>query len=119
MIDIAREIAAVQRETGTGRLGSSDARTVILRRTYAAPVDEVHVDHALHPERSSGGGHEGAPATRGDEQDGGEDLVHLLLDPGVRVGEEPDRELVEVARLLWVVADDSLPVEVLRRERTI
>jgi uncharacterized protein YndB with AHSA1/START domain len=41
MIDIAREIAAVQRETGTGRLGSSDARTVILRRTYAAPVDEV------------------------------------------------------------------------------
>ena len=41
MIDIANEIAAVQRETGTGRLGSSDARTVILRRTYAAPVDEV------------------------------------------------------------------------------
>ena len=51
----------------------------------AATVDEVLVDHALHPQRSRGGGHEGAPATRGDEQDGGEDLVDLLLDARVRV----------------------------------
>jgi uncharacterized protein YndB with AHSA1/START domain len=41
MIDIAGEIAAVPRETGTGRLGSTDGRTVVLRRTYAAPIDEV------------------------------------------------------------------------------
>jgi len=41
MIDIAHEIAAVQRETRPGSLAGSDARTVILRRTYAAPVDEV------------------------------------------------------------------------------
>ena len=50
MIDIAREIDAVHRSTGQGRLGASDARTVTLRRTYAAPVAEVW-DALTDPER--------------------------------------------------------------------
>src|SRR3954447_3631738 len=41
MIDIAREIAAVQREVGSGRLAAGDARTITLRRTYDADIDEV------------------------------------------------------------------------------
>jgi uncharacterized protein YndB with AHSA1/START domain len=41
MIDIAREIQAVQREVGTGRLAAGEARTITLRRTYAAAIDDV------------------------------------------------------------------------------
>jgi uncharacterized protein YndB with AHSA1/START domain len=41
MIDIAREIAAVQREVGSGRLAAGDARTITLRRTYDADIDDV------------------------------------------------------------------------------
>ena len=50
MIDIVREINAIQRETGPGRLGGSDARTVSLRRTYSAPVAEVW-DALTNPDR--------------------------------------------------------------------
>lgn len=41
MIDIAREIQAVQREVGTGRLDAGEARTITLRRTYDAAIDDV------------------------------------------------------------------------------
>jgi uncharacterized protein YndB with AHSA1/START domain len=41
MIDIARELSAVQRATGTGRLAAGEGRTVRLERTYEAPIDEV------------------------------------------------------------------------------
>jgi uncharacterized protein YndB with AHSA1/START domain len=41
MIDIANEIAAVDREVGSGRLAGGDARVVRLRRTYDADVAEV------------------------------------------------------------------------------
>ena len=50
MIDIAREIDAVSRETGTDTLGGSEARVVILRRTYAAPIDDVW-DALTNPDR--------------------------------------------------------------------
>jgi uncharacterized protein YndB with AHSA1/START domain len=50
MIEITREIEAVRRETGAGRLGDSDARTVILRRTYAAPIGDVW-DALTNPDR--------------------------------------------------------------------
>jgi uncharacterized protein YndB with AHSA1/START domain len=50
MIDIAREIQAVRRETGPGRLGGTDARTVTLERTYAAPIADVW-DALTNPER--------------------------------------------------------------------
>ena len=41
MVDIVRELEAVQREVGSGRLAAGEARTIRLRRTYDAPIDEV------------------------------------------------------------------------------
>ena len=50
MIDVIREIEAVQREVGTGRLGDVEARTIRLRRTYDAPIEDVW-DALTNPER--------------------------------------------------------------------
>jgi uncharacterized protein YndB with AHSA1/START domain len=50
MIDIVREIDAVQRETGSGRIAAGAGRTVKLRRTYDAPIDDVW-DALTNPER--------------------------------------------------------------------
>ena len=52
MIDIVREIDAVQREVGSGRLAAGEARTIRLRRTYDAPIDDVW-DALTDPERIS------------------------------------------------------------------
>jgi uncharacterized protein YndB with AHSA1/START domain len=40
-IDVGRVIGAVEREVGNGRLAGADARTVRLRRSYDAPIEEV------------------------------------------------------------------------------
>ncbi len=50
MIDIVREIDAVQREVGSGRLAAGEARTIRLRRTYDAAIDDVW-DALTNPER--------------------------------------------------------------------
>ena len=50
MIDIVREIEAVHREVGRGRLASQEGRAVRLRRTYEAPVADVW-DAVTNPER--------------------------------------------------------------------
>ncbi len=50
MIDIVREIEAVQRETGSGRIAAGEARFVRLRRTYEAPIEDVW-DALTNPER--------------------------------------------------------------------
>ena len=50
MIDMTREIAAVQRDVASGRLAGTDARTVRLSRTYDAPIDDVW-DALTNPER--------------------------------------------------------------------
>lgn len=52
MIDIVREIEAVEREVGTGRLAAGEGRAIRLRRTYAAPIDDVW-DAITNPERIS------------------------------------------------------------------
>jgi len=52
MIDIVREIDAVEREVGSGRLAAGEARAVRLRRTYDAPIDDVW-DALTNPERIS------------------------------------------------------------------
>ena len=52
MVDIVREIDAVEREVGGGRLDGAEARTVVLRRQYEAPVDDVW-DALTTPERIS------------------------------------------------------------------
>jgi uncharacterized protein YndB with AHSA1/START domain len=41
MIDIVREIEAVQREVGSGRIAAGEGRSVRLRRTYNAPIEDV------------------------------------------------------------------------------
>ena len=50
MIDIVREIEAVQREVGSGRIAAGEGRAVRLRRTYDAPIDDVW-DALTEPER--------------------------------------------------------------------
>ena len=52
MIDIVREIEAVQREVGSGRIAAGEGRTVRLRRTYDAPIEDVW-DALTNPERIS------------------------------------------------------------------
>jgi len=49
-MDIIREIEAVQREVGQGRIAAGEARTVRLRRTYDAPIEDVW-DALTNPER--------------------------------------------------------------------
>jgi uncharacterized protein YndB with AHSA1/START domain len=41
MIDIVREIEAVQREVGSGRVAAGEGRAVRLRRSYDAPIEDV------------------------------------------------------------------------------
>jgi uncharacterized protein YndB with AHSA1/START domain len=41
MIDIAKEIEAAQREVGTGRIAAGEGRTIRIRRTYGAAIDDV------------------------------------------------------------------------------
>ena len=50
MIDIVREIDAVQREVASGRLAAGEAHTIRLRRTYDAPIDDVW-DALTNPDR--------------------------------------------------------------------
>ena len=50
MIDIVREIEAVQREVGSGRIAAGEGRAIRLRRTYDAPIDDVW-DALTTPER--------------------------------------------------------------------
>ncbi|MGP1674516.1 MAG: SRPBCC family protein, partial [Candidatus Limnocylindrales bacterium] len=50
MIDIVREIEAVQREVGSGRIAAGDGRAIRLRRTYDAPIEDVW-DALTTPER--------------------------------------------------------------------
>ncbi len=50
MIDIVRQIEAVQREVGSGRIAAGDGRSLRLRRTYDAPIDDVW-DALTNPER--------------------------------------------------------------------
>lgn len=53
--EIANEINAIhetQREVGTGRIAEAECRTVVLRRRYTAPVEDVW-DACTDPERIS------------------------------------------------------------------
>jgi uncharacterized protein YndB with AHSA1/START domain len=50
MIDIAREIDAVQREVSGARKAAGESRTIRLRRDYHAPIEDVW-DALTNPER--------------------------------------------------------------------
>ncbi len=49
-IDIVREIEAVQREVGSGRIAAGEGRAIRLRRNYEAPIEDVW-DALTTPER--------------------------------------------------------------------
>ena len=50
MIDIVREIDAIHRAVGTGRIAAGEGKAITLRRTYDAPIDDVW-DALTNPER--------------------------------------------------------------------
>jgi uncharacterized protein YndB with AHSA1/START domain len=50
MIDIVREIEAVKREVGSGRLAAGEGRVIRLRRDYDAPIEDVW-DALTSPQR--------------------------------------------------------------------
>ncbi len=50
MIDIVREIDAVQREVGPGKIAAGEGRAIRLRREYDAPIEDVW-DALTNPER--------------------------------------------------------------------
>jgi uncharacterized protein YndB with AHSA1/START domain len=50
VVDVVREIQAVQREVGTGRIAAGEGRSVRLRRTYNAPIEDVW-DALTNPSR--------------------------------------------------------------------
>jgi uncharacterized protein YndB with AHSA1/START domain len=50
MIDIVREIDAVQREVGPGSIAAGEGRAIRLRREYEAPIEDVW-DALTNPER--------------------------------------------------------------------
>ena len=52
MIDVIREIETVQREVGSRKVPGGEARTILLRRTYDAPIEDVW-DALTNPERIS------------------------------------------------------------------
>ena len=52
MIDIVREIEAVQRAVTSGRIAAGEGRTVRLERTYDSPIEDVW-DALTDPERIS------------------------------------------------------------------
>jgi uncharacterized protein YndB with AHSA1/START domain len=52
LIDIVREIEAIEREVGSGRIAAGEGRVLRLRRTYDAPIDDVW-DALTSPERIS------------------------------------------------------------------
>jgi uncharacterized protein YndB with AHSA1/START domain len=50
MINILDELSAVHRETGRGRIPAGEGRTVVLRRGYDAPIEDVW-DAITNPDR--------------------------------------------------------------------
>ena len=41
MVDVANEVSAISRSVGTGTIPAGEGKTVTLRRTYNAPIDDV------------------------------------------------------------------------------
>ena len=50
MIDIAGEIGVIERETGDRPVAGAEGRSVLLRRSYDAPIEDVW-DAVTDPDR--------------------------------------------------------------------
>ena len=99
MIDIVRELGAVQREVGTGRLPAGEGRAVRIRRTFDAPIEDVW-DALTSPERIS----RWFLPISGDYRVGGHYQLEGNAGGEILTCEEPHR-----LRVTWVFGDPTAP----------
>ena len=97
MIDIVREIDAVQRALGTGRLEDTEAHIITMRRTYDAPIDDVW-DALTSPERIA----RWFMPLSGDLRIGGRYQIEGNAGGEILACERPNR-----FRVTWVYGDGS------------
>jgi uncharacterized protein YndB with AHSA1/START domain len=102
MIDIVREIEAVQREVGSGRIAAGEGRAIRLRRTYDAPIDDVW-DALTNPERIS----RWFLPISGDYRTGGRYQFEGNAGGEIVACERPNRLLVT-----WVYGENVEPADV-------
>lgn len=102
MIDIVRELEAAQREVGTGRIAAGEGRTIRLRRTYVAAIDDVW-DALTNPERI---GRWFLPIS-GDLRVGGRYQFEGNAGGEIVVCDRPHR-----LRVTWVYMDTGNPADV-------
>ena len=102
MIDVVKQIEAVQREVGTGTLAAGEARAIRLRRTYDAPIEDVW-DALTDPERI---GRWFLPIS-GDYRIGGRYQFEGNAGGEIVACERPHR-----LRATWVYGEPSSPADV-------
>lgn len=99
MVDVVREVGAVEREVGTGRIAAGEGHKVRLRRTYNAEIQDVW-DALTNPARV---GRWFLPVT-GDFRVGGSYQFEGNAGGEIVACERPNRMLVT-----WVYGDTSDP----------
>jgi uncharacterized protein YndB with AHSA1/START domain len=102
MIDIVREIEAVQREVGSGQIAAGEGRSVRLRRTYDAPIEDVW-DALTNPERIN----RWFLPISGDFRPGGQYQFEGNAGGTIVACERPDR-----LKVTWVYGPDPQPADV-------
>ena len=102
MIDIVREIEAAQREVGSGPIAAGEGRSVRLRRTYDAPIDDVW-DALTNPERIS----RWFLPISGDFRIGGRYQFEGNAGGEIVACERPNR-----LKVTWVYVDDRRPPDI-------
>ena len=102
MIDIVHEIEAAQRELDRGRIAAGEGRTIRLRRTYDAHIDDVW-DALTNPERI---GRWFLPVS-GDYRLGGRFQFEGNAGGEILACDRPDR-----LRVTWAYGDTGNPADV-------
>jgi uncharacterized protein YndB with AHSA1/START domain len=102
VIDIVREIEAVQREVGKGRIAAGEGREVRLQREYEAAVDDVW-DALTNPARL---GRWFLPVS-GDFRLGGTFQFEGNAGGGIRECDRPNR-----LKVTWVYGEPASPADI-------
>jgi uncharacterized protein YndB with AHSA1/START domain len=102
MIDIVREVDAIQREVGTGHIAAGEGHTVRLRRTYDASIEDVW-DAFTDPERI---GRWFLPIS-GDYRIGGRFQFEGNAGGEIVACERPNR-----LRVTWVYGETAAPTDI-------
>ena len=101
MIDVVKQLKAIEREVGEGQLAAGEARVVRLRRAYGASIDEVW-DALTSPERI---GRWFLPVS-GDFRVGGRYQLEGNAGGEILVCERPNR-----LRISWVYGEPTSPTD--------